>query len=480
MVWRCSICTVFTTFSLKLLLSHINRLHSRSPDFRILCGIDGCSEDYRVYNSFYHHVKRRHPQYLRDDIQLSVQPEGATAITRPDEDAPSEEEEAFGSLPEQPDSPPPEPDNTDEPQQTLGYDDQLDSRQCGTIPAEQNLRRHATLFVINTRAKSNISQKSVNTIVAGVQQYQSSLLDHLRTQMENVLKKHSGNSSSSTLERDTLNIFDHFVDPFAEVATTFRQDSIIKKQFDSLEAVEIPVAQILCKTKSGDYTVKSKHFHYVPLVESLEQFLSHPKIWSMVEAEAKKCTEGFVSDISDGELFKSHPLFSTKPDALQIILYTDEIEICNPLGSFASKNKLLMVYYTLGNIHPKYRSKLAAIRLLAMAKSADLRQSGVDPLLNRIMEDLNKLHGVEVHTADGQKTLYGAVVSLCGDTLAQHEMAGFKEGVGFAFCKCRHCECSFEDMQVHFREDAFTKRTVERHVKQCDEIEKAQTCCATA
>lgn len=99
MVWRCSICTVFTTFSLKLLLSHINRLHSRSPDFWLLCGIDGCTEDYRVYNSYYHHVKRRHPLYLRDDIQPSVQPGGTTAIEGRDEGAPQEEDDAI-SLPD--------------------------------------------------------------------------------------------------------------------------------------------------------------------------------------------------------------------------------------------------------------------------------------------------------------------------------------------------------------------------------------------
>ena len=77
----CTICCVFTIFfSLKLLLSHINRLHSRSPDFRLLCGIDGCTEEYLVYNSFYYHVKRRHSQHLlestrpADGIQAGGQP----------------------------------------------------------------------------------------------------------------------------------------------------------------------------------------------------------------------------------------------------------------------------------------------------------------------------------------------------------------------------------------------------------------------
>ena len=69
MLWRCAICLGFLSFSLKLLLSHINRMHSRSPDFRLLCGIDGCTEVYRVYNSFYHHVKRRHSQHLLESTR---------------------------------------------------------------------------------------------------------------------------------------------------------------------------------------------------------------------------------------------------------------------------------------------------------------------------------------------------------------------------------------------------------------------------
>lgn len=72
MIWRCVICLVFITFSLKHLLSHINRMHSRSPDFRLLCGIDGCTEEYGVYNSFYH-VKRRHSKHL---LQSTSQGDG--------------------------------------------------------------------------------------------------------------------------------------------------------------------------------------------------------------------------------------------------------------------------------------------------------------------------------------------------------------------------------------------------------------------
>jgi len=246
-----------------------------------------------------------------------------------------------------------------------------------------------------------------------------------------------------------------------------------------VEAEEVSVGLAICcqkRDKRRDLAIKNKCFYYIPLIKSLEQLLSHPKIFAMINSGSKKCSGGYFYDIIDAELMLSHPLFSSRPSALQIILYSDEIEICNPLGSHASKNKLLMFYYTLGNINPKYRSKLASIRLLVIAKQSELSECGDDAILARLHEDLVKLYnGVKIHLASGEHELYGAVVSICGDTLAQHELCGFKEGVGFAYSKCRHCECSFEDMQMFFNEDNFEQRTLERHIRQCSDIEKAST-----
>lgn len=50
--------------------------------------------------------------------------------------------------------------------------------------------------------------------------------------------------------------------------------------------------------------------------------------------------DGLVEDVCDGHLFKTHPLFSKDPTALQLLLYYDELEIANPLGSKAGKHKL--------------------------------------------------------------------------------------------------------------------------------------------
>ena len=47
-----------------------------------------------------------------------------------------------------------------------------------------------------------------------------------------------------------------------------------------------------------------------------------------------------MSDYCDGLQFSNNPLYSTDASSLQIVLYYDELEICNPLGSRRKKHKL--------------------------------------------------------------------------------------------------------------------------------------------
>ncbi len=49
--------------------------------------------------------------------------------------------------------------------------------------------------------------------------------------------------------------------------------------------------------------------------------------------------DGILRDFCDGRVFKSHPLFSVVVNSLQMLLYYDDVEICNPLGSSRIKHK---------------------------------------------------------------------------------------------------------------------------------------------
>ena len=47
-----------------------------------------------------------------------------------------------------------------------------------------------------------------------------------------------------------------------------------------------------------------------------------------------------MDDYCDSPTFKSHPLFSKEPSALQIMMYYDDVEITNPLGSKTKTHKI--------------------------------------------------------------------------------------------------------------------------------------------
>lgn len=64
----------------------------------------------------------------------------------------------------------------------------------------------------------------------------------------------------------------------------------------------------------------------------------------MEHPHQNKSLDGKIYDYCDSEAFKKHPLFSRVPTALQIMLYYDDVEVVNPLGSKTKKHKIGIVH----------------------------------------------------------------------------------------------------------------------------------------
>ena len=54
-----------------------------------------------------------------------------------------------------------------------------------------------------------------------------------------------------------------------------------------------------------------------------------------------------VADFCDETYFSNHVIFKEKLAALQVCLYYDDVEVCNPLSSRRGKHKLGSVYNSL-------------------------------------------------------------------------------------------------------------------------------------
>ena len=51
-------------------------------------------------------------------------------------------------------------------------------------------------------------------------------------------------------------------------------------------------------------------------------------------------SDGLLDDYCDGCDFSHHPLYSVDPTSLQILLYYDDVEVYNPLGTKVKLHKL--------------------------------------------------------------------------------------------------------------------------------------------
>ena len=65
-----------------------------------------------------------------------------------------------------------------------------------------------------------------------------------------------------------------------------------------------------------------------------------------------------MSDFTDGQYFKSHPVFTLYKDGLQIFFYFDDLEVCNPLGSKRKIHKLSKCILTMISANDQYKLML--------------------------------------------------------------------------------------------------------------------------
>lgn len=68
----------------------------------------------------------------------------------------------------------------------------------------------------------------------------------------------------------------------------------------------------------------------------------------------RQTSNNILNDYCDGKCFREHPLFSADPVALQLMLYYDELELCNPLGSRRKKHKIGVLFVILITNVSKY------------------------------------------------------------------------------------------------------------------------------
>lgn len=187
---------------------------------------------------------------------------------------------------------------------------------------------------------------------------------------------------------------------------------------------------------------------HVAILDMIQKTFKHTNILDKI-LETKMSQEGHFKSHQDGSYYRENELFSLSDDLkLPLLLYIDDLEIANPLGTSRKIHKLCSVYWVFADLPSKYRSSLHVLQLATLCKVSDVEQFGYERLFATLLQDIQTLEQDGVFIESIGKAVKGTVLCVAADNLAAHALAGFSKCFRSQHI-CRFCTASKDQIQAH-------------------------------
>lgn len=226
----------------------------------------------------------------------------------------------------------------------------------------------------------------------------------------------------------------------------------IKKALNSLSLWIEPKEMILDYIESfskvgGKQVLSMQPFQYyiVPLKDILEKLFSNDVFVNMANdymLQKNDC----IGDVKDGKMYENLP-----SNTFPFVIFFDEIETGNCLGSHKTEYKVGVFYFSLRCFPPIFYSKLGNIYLYAVVPSKATEYKYMNQIVSNLTQEINYLqtNGIEI-----KKNCYKfKLVGLIGDNLGQHQVLGFS-GSFAANYPCRVCRATKQECKNMCKENS--------------------------
>lgn len=284
------------------------------------------------------------------------------------------------------------------------------------------------------RRTSNLNKTSFVTVLNTFQNIMSETIDFLS---QNVTDSESMKINGESVKSIIKNQSSHH-----KYVKSVYNENVIINSIDVILGERDDIKSVNNVEVSVKVTDKARYF---PLIETLKLILSNDCLRNLILTERISGNSWNYQLYTDSEEFKSHPLFSLYPNAIRILLYSDDIELVNPLGSKTGSNKLTLFYFKVQNFPPHFNTKLDNIFLLCIAYSYDVKLYGYKKVLSSFIADLNLLEeGIMIKINKEDFFLIGTILNYTGDAQAAAEIMEMVGPSGVRFCKS--CLITREDL----------------------------------
>ncbi|XP_029942559.1 uncharacterized protein LOC115384425 [Salarias fasciatus] len=372
MGYVCFKCKKSAGKNVRQFFSHLRVMHnvySASTFFQ--CAQLGCQRSFNQIRSF-----RRHLLAHAIEFDISTEGEGSPATH------PERSEEPEGSI-------------SDE----LEW---ADTSQAWDDLEEDSIKDRVALFLARLKSKPSQTYSAIRDVVEHTSSLVKDVVDSLKRKTTSFLRD-IGQPETPECE-ELLQQFNLAAVPFKGFESEYKQMKYFtgSQYFVQPEAVPLPGFSYTQITTKDTGTVKQvaiqDTFQVVPLKQMLKLILESPGTMEKI-TEWRKQQSTALEDFRDGTAYQTNTLFSEE-FSVPLLLYCDDCEMVNPLGSKTSVHKLGFIYYTLKCLPPEYHSSLKSHFLLAVYKTDDVKTYGINAILDPIVNKIKELEdeGIQINT----------------------------------------------------------------------------------
>ncbi|CAG9773530.1 unnamed protein product [Ceutorhynchus assimilis] len=192
-------------------------------------------------------------------------------------------------------------------------------------------------------------------------------------------------------------------------------------------------------------SIKKCEGQIINILEVLKQFLELPNILESIiyhiDSETRRSPD-IISSLFNGNLWRKIKNINQDKLLLPLLVYFDDYEPGNPLGTQAGVHKIGAIYFSIGGVPPKFASLLDNIFLFGLFFSSDRVKYSNKFVLKPFIDKLTFLekNGIKVEYEGKSVLVYFSLFLLIGDNLGIHAMTGFSESFSGEF-SCRVCLC---------------------------------------
>lgn len=303
-----------------------------------------------------------------------------------------------------------------------------------------SLKKGVLMFVTNLLSEISIPRSFLQKVIVMVK-------DFLRTGFLEILKDFLFQTTDNLPLERAKQLIDDILSSFNSFDTEYKRVLYFKQNELYVDPQQIKIgtsADVSNKSNNTSLTFKQRTCTFIPVSQTLKQFLSIEGVLDSIQGYTNKSylmkhsTDGCITynNILNGSLWEQTLAASPEKSYIPIILYFDDFETSNPLGSHAGIYKVGTVYFSIPSLPPQFNSRLENIFITLIFHSSERSEFGNKNMFQCLLEDVKNLE-VDGIILNGIKR-YFKVVLVVGDNLGLNSILGYTESFRSTFF-CRIC-----------------------------------------